>query len=483
MSCNAKKLGTPKAVRNLMIWSCLALFSQLSVLAVQNVELTWLPSTNANVAGYLIYSGTESRAYTKVMPVGNVTNIIVTGLAEGTTNFFAAKAFDTLTNESSFSEETSFAVPAVVLPPDTNSIPATNPPPATEPPITNTPPVVTNVPPVIEPVVTNTPPVVTNTPPVVTNTPPVVTNTPPVVTNTPPVVTNTPPVITNTPPVVTNTPPVTILNQAPTLNALSNISMIKNSSTVTVNLAGITSGSTNENQTLGITASSGNTALISKVTVNYSSPNRTGTLTFKPVANAIGTALITVKVNDGGQSNNLVTRTFNVTVTVPPPKISASVLAALPKISRQLTNAATLAGKTVSLSVGVIGRAPFNYQWKCNGTNVPGANGITLSLKNVKASQSGNYSVLVSNSLGSTNSLPATVMVYATPAADLTNTSQSHGRFGFNVAGIPGYKYVVQVSSDMQHWSSVRTNTSPFTFMDTNCISFTQRYYRSYYLP
>ena len=36
------------------------------------------------------------------------------------------------------------------------------------------------------------------------------------------------------------------------------------------------------------------------------------------MVNATGTATITVTVNDGGASNNIVTRTFTVTVIAPP---------------------------------------------------------------------------------------------------------------------------------------------------------------------
>ena len=39
-----------------------------------------------------------------------------------------------------------------------------------------------------------------------------------------------------------------------------------------------------------------------------------GSLSYTPVANASGTAQITVTVNDGGASNNIITRTFTVTV-------------------------------------------------------------------------------------------------------------------------------------------------------------------------
>src|SRR5207302_8079118 len=82
----------------------------------------------------------------------------------------------------------------------------------------------------------------------------------------------------------------------------------------TVNLSGITSGATNENDTLTVTASSSNQALIPNPTVTYTSPNTTGSITFSPATNAFGTATITVTVNDGQPSNNIVTRSFTVTV-------------------------------------------------------------------------------------------------------------------------------------------------------------------------
>jgi hypothetical protein len=79
----------------------------------------------------------------------------------------------------------------------------------------------------------------------------------------------------------------------------------------TVSLSGISTGAPNETQTLTVTATSSNTALIPHPTVNYTSPNATGTLTFTPVANARGLAVITVTVNDGETTTD---RTFLVTV-------------------------------------------------------------------------------------------------------------------------------------------------------------------------
>ena len=104
-------------------------------------------------------------------------------------------------------------------------------------------------------------------------------------------------------------------NRPPTLNPIKNVSIKENASAQTIALTGITDGSTNETQTLTITATSSNPSLIPNPTVNYTSPGATGTLTFEPAFDAHGTATITVTVNDGQAQSNLCTRTFLVTVS------------------------------------------------------------------------------------------------------------------------------------------------------------------------
>ena len=105
------------------------------------------------------------------------------------------------------------------------------------------------------------------------------------------------------------------VNDAPTLAAIGNPAAInEDAGAQTVSLSGIGTGAANETQTLVVTATSGNTALIANPAVTYTSPGATGTLTYTPVANANGTALVTVTVNDGGATNSTTTRTFTVTV-------------------------------------------------------------------------------------------------------------------------------------------------------------------------
>ncbi len=60
-----------------------------------------------------------------------------------------------------------------------------------------------------------------------------------------------------------------------------------------------------------------------------------------------------------------------------------------------------VAGSTVTLSVDASGTAPFTYQWSKNGVSITGANGPTFTLANVQESDAGNYTVTVTNGLGS----------------------------------------------------------------------------------
>lgn len=108
------------------------------------------------------------------------------------------------------------------------------------------------------------------------------------------------------------------INDPPTLDALNDITLNVGAGTQVVSLSGITSGDTNELQTLAVSAISSNPQLIPNPIVTYTSPATTGTLSFRPVAGLSGTATITVKVNDGQPTNNLVERTFTVTVNGPP---------------------------------------------------------------------------------------------------------------------------------------------------------------------
>ena len=108
---------------------------------------------------------------------------------------------------------------------------------------------------------------------------------------------------------------VNAVNDPPALNSINNITVAEDSGNRTVNLSGISSGAANESQTISVTTTSSDTSLIPVPTVSYTSPNATGTITFRPVTNATGTATITVTVNDGQTTSNTFARTFTVTIS------------------------------------------------------------------------------------------------------------------------------------------------------------------------
>ena len=111
---------------------------------------------------------------------------------------------------------------------------------------------------------------------------------------------------------------ISAINDEPTLNNISNPTAINEESPQkTINLSGITAGP-NEAQTLAVTATSSNPALLEIISVNYASPQSTGSIIYKPKPNAFGTAIVTVVVSDNGSAilpnDNKITKTFSVTI-------------------------------------------------------------------------------------------------------------------------------------------------------------------------
>ncbi len=87
------------------------------------------------------------------------------------------------------------------------------------------------------------------------------------------------------------------------------------------------------------------------------------------------------------------------------------VVAGPPVIVRQPVSRVVAEGENVEFSVAVDGEGPFSYEWRLNGTPLIGAREPTLSLSNVKSTQTGNYSARVSNPDGSTLSTSAKLTV------------------------------------------------------------------------
>jgi hypothetical protein len=311
--------GVRNAVR-IALWSCLLALSPLTSFAAPSITLAWDPSPDPGVVGYKVYWGVATRNYTNSLSAGGATTLTVSNLVVGTPYYFAATAFDTNGIESDYSAEVSGSVTLPNQPPTLNAISAVT---INEGAGTQT----ANLTGITSggenqtltvTATSSNPSLIPN--PAVNYTSPNSTGTltfAPLAfqygTSTITVSVNDGGASNN---IVTRTFIVTVnsVNQTPTLNALANVTVQENAGTQTANLSGISSGAPNESQTLTVTATSSNTGLIPNPTVNYTSPNATGSISFAPVPLGVGSSTITVTVNDGGASNNILSRTFTVTV-------------------------------------------------------------------------------------------------------------------------------------------------------------------------
>ncbi len=89
-------------------------------------------------------------------------------------------------------------------------------------------------------------------------------------------------------------------------------------------------------------------------------------------------------------------------------------------------NQTVTAGREVTLAVRAAGTAPFTYIWRKNGAQLLGAAEASIVLRGVQVSDSGLYTVTVSNSAGSTTSPAAILSVDGGPPAT-SEVSASHG--------------------------------------------------------
>ena len=146
-----------------------------------------------------------------------------------------------------------------------------------------------------------------------------------------------------------------------------------------------------------------------------------------------------------------------------------------------------------TFTVSAIGTQPFSYQWQHEGTNINGAVGATFTLFNLKLTDSGIYTVRVTNSRGSVTSLPATLIVvggaplvsiaprnqtavcgdnvaFQVVAGGSTNLLYQWSYQGQDIAGATQSSYLVKdVSPDMAGTYSV-TITNDFGSVSTGAV-------------
>jgi hypothetical protein len=102
---------------------------------------------------------------------------------------------------------------------------------------------------------------------------------------------------------------------------------------------------------------------------------------------------------------------FTLAGTNVSPFIAEAVLWSVPTILKPPPTQTAEAGATVHLAVNATGEPPPAYQWYLNGTNLLGCTSSNLVLTNMLFSQSGTYTVVVTNMYGAVTSAPVTLSV------------------------------------------------------------------------
>ena len=169
-----------------------------------------------------------------------------------------------------------------------------------------------------------------------------------------------------------------------------------------------------------------NQPVVFTATVNQ--PSATGNVTFWEDSTLLGTASLDASGVAALTLSNLTAGTHTIIAMyegVPPfdGSISDTIIhtvSSAPVITSQPISQSVFNGCNPPFSVTVDGTAPFTYQWKKNGVNIPNTNSPTFTINNVTAADAGNYSIVVTNSCGSVTSNPASLTLTARPSANIS---------------------------------------------------------------
>lgn len=190
-------------------------------------------------------------------------------------------------------------------------------------------------------------------------------------------------------------------NQFPAISLLADVVIAANTSTPNIPFtvwdastpaSALIAGGNSTNQTLVPNAN---------IVFGGSDSNRTVQIT--PMTDQSGTTAITVTVSNAlGIASG---RTFLLTVVK------------APTITRQPINQTVMVSTNATFSVTAVGVAPLSYQWRkdsaelTDGARITGANSDSLQITTVNVSDSGDYSVAVSNAYGVVTSAVASLTV------------------------------------------------------------------------
>ena len=141
------------------------------------------------------------------------------------------------------------------------------------------------------------------------------------------------------------------------------------------------------------------------------------------------------------------------------------------------------ANTNVTFAVNAVGTPPLAYQWLFNTTNLINQTNATLIMLNVQPTNSGNFSVVITNSYGSISTNAALFIEQFAIDSSLMNLWMTTNGFQLQLDGILTTNPVVILgSTDLVSWLPIYTNpptTGSIQFLDFTATNLPTRFYRA----
>jgi len=151
------------------------------------------------------------------------------------------------------------------------------------------------------------------------------------------------------------------------------------------------------------------------------------------------------------------------------------LLTSPPIITTQPAKMSVAAGGSATFTVAALSGTAAHYQWQRNGIAISGATSTKLALTKVTPANAGNYTVLVSNTVGNVTSNIATLTVAGTAASIATQPkSVLKVKAGANVTFTVGAKGSMPISYQWQFNGGNLKNAQNYTGATTASLKITK---------
>jgi hypothetical protein len=240
---------------------------------------------------------------------------------------------------------------------------------------------------------------------------------------------------------------------------------------------------------LAITSQPENQSVTTGQTATFSvTASGSGTLSYqwkKAGANISGatassyTTPATISSESGTQFTVTVTDSTGSSVTSNPATLTVTASAVAPSITTPPASQTVSAGQTATFSVSATGTAPLKYQWSKNGAAISGATSSSYTTPATSASDnSSKFTVIVTNSVSSATSNPATLTVnvppsITTPPANQNANVGQTAKFSVVATGSGALSYQWKKNGTAVGGATSSSYTTPATSASDNNAQFT----------